>query len=430
MTESAVSSARNSAGKIFRNAGSLVTGKAAAGVLSLVYLAVAARSLGPEGVGALVLVHAYALIIAGVARFQSWQAVIRFGAPMLAADDAARLKDLLRYTIRLDLISGAVAVALAVLLAPIIARLFGWSGDILRLVYYYALAVPFLIAATPTGVLRMFDQFKTLGLQQTLMPGLRCAGALALWVGGGGLNAFIMLWLVSAVFHGASLWLLGLRTLARKNLTPRILGKARAPADKAWLPFMIKTNLSSSMELIHSNVPLLIVGAALGAGAAGFLKIAINLTNILAKPIALLNQAIFPELSKIEAGAGRSEMLRVCARAIGGAILIASPIIALLALFRRDLAELVAGSEFLPAAPLIALMAFAQPLQVAALGLSSATLARGRAGWELSGQLIAAATHIGLLALLLSAMGVIAAPLALMAGWAALIVVLLFGALR
>ena len=70
------------------------------------------------------------------------------------------------------------------------------------------------------------------------------------------------------------------------------------------------------MELIHSNVPLLIVGATLGAGAAGFLKIAINFTNILAKPIALLNQAIFPELSKIEAGAGsgRSEMLRVCAR--------------------------------------------------------------------------------------------------------------------
>ena len=195
----------------------LVTGKAAAGVLSLVYLAVAARSLGPEGVGALVLVHAFALIVAGVARFQSWQAVIRFGAPMLAADDTGRLKDLLRYTIRLDLISGVVAVVLAVLLAPLVARLLGWSDEIMRLVYFYALAVPFLIAATPTGVLRMFDQFKTLGVQQTFMPGMRCVGALALWAGGGGLDAFILLWLASAVFHGASLWVLGLRTLAKKT---------------------------------------------------------------------------------------------------------------------------------------------------------------------------------------------------------------------
>lgn len=430
MSDSAVSLARHSAGRIFKNAGSLVSGKTAAGVLSIVYLAIAARSLGPAGVGALVLVHAYALLVAGVARFQSWQAVIRFGAPMLAAGETDRLKDLLRYTIRLDILSAAAAVVIAAAAAPLAASALDWSDDVLRLAYFYSLAVPFLIAATPTGVLRLFDRFKLLGWQQTIMPGLRCAGALALWAMGLGLEAFILLWLFSAVAHGATLWVFGLREARRRNLTSRLFGGTHRPADKAWLPFMIKTNLSSSLTLVHENAPLLIVGGVLGAGAAGFLKVAINLTNILAKPIAMLNQAVFPELSKVEASAGRMQMLGVCARAVLGAVAVAAPVIALLILFRRGLAEMVGGSEFLPAAPLIALMALAQPLQIAALSLSSATLARGRAGWELTAQIIAAAAHLAFLAAMLSVFGVIAAPLALMAGWGALIVVLLIAVLR
>lgn len=430
MSESAVSLARSSAGRIFKNAGSLVTGRAGAGVLSIVYLAIAARSLGPAGVGALVLVHAYALLIAGIARFQSWQAVIRFGAPMLDAGETERLKDLLRYTVRLDILSGVAAAIIAAAAAPFAARMLGWSDDVLRLAYVYSFAVPFLIAATPTGVLRLFDRFKLLGWQQTIMPGLRCVGAIALWALDLGLEAFILLWLVSAIANGTLLWIFGLREARKQNLTPRLFGKAQRPADKAWLPFMIKTNLSSSVMLVHDNAPLLIVGAVLGAGAAAFLKIAINLTNVLAKPIALLNQAVFPELSKLEASAGRMQMLGVCARAVLGALAVAAPIIALLVFFRRDLAQLIGGAEFLPAAPLIALMALAQPLHIAALSLSSAVLARGSAGWELGAQVIAAAAHLAFLAVMLSAMGVIAAPLALMAGWAALIVALLIAALR
>lgn len=430
MSDSAVSRARRSAARIFRNAGSLLIGQAAAGVFSIVYLAIAARSLGPAGVGALVLVHAYALLVAGLARFQSWQAVIRFGAPMLAAGDTERLKDLLRYTIRLDIMSGVAAALIAAAAAPFVARMLDWSDDVLRLAYFYSFAVPFLIAATPTGVLRLFDRFRLLGWQQIIMPGLRCAGAVLLWIMNLGLEAFILLWLVSAVSHGATLWVFGFKEMGKQNLTPRILGKQEQRADKAWLPFMIKTNLSSSITLVHENAPLLIVGGVLGAGAAGFLKIAINLTNILAKPIAMLNQAVFPELSKIEANAGRAQMLGVCMRAVLDALAVAAPFVAVLIFFRRDLAQLVGGYEFLPAAPLIALMALAQPLQIAALSLSSATLARGRAGWELTAQAIAAAAHLAFLALMLSAMGVIAAPLALMAGWGVLIVVLLVAVLR
>ncbi len=430
MTDAATSSTGQSARNIFRNARSLVSGKALAGVLSLAYLAIAARSLGPSDMGVLVLVHAYAMVIAGLARFQSWQAVIRFGSPMLASGDDATLKSLLRYTIRLDLLSGVVSVLASVAVASFAGKLMGWSDDVLRLVYINSIAVPFMITATPTGVLRLFDQFRTLGWQITIMPITRFVGAITLWVVDGGLNAFIVLWIASLLLDGASLWFFGLRALRARNLMPALTGKAERRADPAWLPFMIKTNLSSSLEMTHLLAPLLIVGAVLGSGAAGFLKIAQNLANVLAQPIQMLNHAIFPELSKVEVGAGRKQMLRVCLRAIAIAVAVSAPIVLLFTIFRRELATLVGGPEFLDAAPLIALMALVQPLTIASLALSSAVLARGRAGWELSGQIIGAIVHFGLLMILLSAVGVIAAPLALMANFLVLIIVLVIGAVK
>lgn len=416
--------------RIMRNARSLLSGKAAGGVLSLAYLAIAARGLGPEGMGALVLAHAYAMVIAGLARFQSWQAVIRFGAPMIRKGDETRFRELLRYTIRLDLVSGVASVVIALAIAPFAARAFGWSDDIRGLITVYCFATPFLIAATPTGVLRLYDKFKLLGLQLTLMPLVRFVGAIVLWAAGAGLAAFLVIWIASVFAHGASLWFLGWRELRARNQTPRIFGKTERQADKAWLPFMIKTNLSSSIDLMHNNIPVLIVGAVLGSAAAGFLKLAYNLANVLAQPVNVFNQATYPELSKVEAEHGRGEMTNVALRSIGMAVAIAAPIVLLFFLFRRELAQAVGGVEFLPAAPLIAMMAAAQLFRIAALGFESAVLARGRAGWALTGQAAGALAHLAFLAATLTAIGVTAAPIAIMIGWCALIVVLLAAMIR
>ncbi len=416
--------------RIMANAGKLLSGKAAGGVLSLAYLAIAARGLGPEGMGALVLAHAYAHVIAGIARFQSWQAVIRFGAPMIREGDDDRLRDLLRYTIRLDLISAVVSVAVALAVAPFAARAFGWSDDIRGLITAYCFATPFLIAATPTGVLRLYDRFKILGWQLTLMPLIRFIGAIILWLTDASLGAFLVVWIASVFVHGASLWVLGWRELQRKKLTPKLTGKADRPADKAWLPFMVKTNLSSSIDLMHDNVPLLIVGGVLGPAAAGLFKLAFNLANVLAQPVNMFNQATFPELSRIEAEKGLREMAKTAFQSIAMAVLIALPVIGLYFFLRRPLAVGVGGEAFAAAAPLIALMAFAQIFKITALGLESAVLARGRAGWALGAQASGAAAHLAFLAFMLTAVGVIAAPLAIMTGWAVLSAVLLAALLK
>lgn len=420
MTENPVTNARDAGKRIFQNAGALISGKAVGGVLSLAYLAIAARSLGPTEMGYLVLAHAYVMIISRIARFQSWQAVIRFGAPQIAADNIDAFKTLIRFTVKLDLLSAVVAVLIATGFANLVGGLMDWPAEAMPFIYAYCWAAPFLMAATPTGILRLFDRFLTLSVQSTLMPVARFIGAVFLLITGGTLVEFLIVWIISAFVEGLSLWIMGWIELRRQNLMPSI-NRGSAKADPAWLPFMIKTNLSSSIDQIQTHLPVLFVGAILGGAASGFLQLATNLSNLIAHPTNMLNNATYPELSKINTNHGLATMRAVAIKSIRTATLIAAPIVAIYMIFGKQLAVTVGGAEFSPAGILVALMAMAQLWRIISVILESGIIAIGRAGFVLIAQALSAIVHVTVLFFALERIGVVGAPIAIIAGWATLI---------
>ena len=75
--------------RIFKNAGLLLTGRATNGLLGLATLSLSARGLGLEQFGVFVLLQTYVQVIMALATFQSWQAVIRYGAICIENKNAA-----------------------------------------------------------------------------------------------------------------------------------------------------------------------------------------------------------------------------------------------------------------------------------------------------------------------------------------------------
>src|SRR3546814_18378092 len=66
--------------RIWRNIGWLLGGRGFNAVLSLVYLALATRTLGLEGFGYFALIVALGQTVTGLANFQTWQFVVRWGS--------------------------------------------------------------------------------------------------------------------------------------------------------------------------------------------------------------------------------------------------------------------------------------------------------------------------------------------------------------
>ena len=91
------------------NTGWLMGARGINAVLSLGYLALATRALGLEGFGKFVLAVSFAQAITGLASFQTWQAVVRWGH---GRDDPS---EAVGFALALDLLTvvlGSVGAAL------------------------------------------------------------------------------------------------------------------------------------------------------------------------------------------------------------------------------------------------------------------------------------------------------------------------------
>ncbi len=392
--------------RTFGNAGRLLGGKAVAGVLGLACVALAARALGPEQFGALVLIHTYVLVVSGVAKFRSWQAVIRYGAEYTEPGRRGDFQKLIKFTTLLDLGSSVAAALAAVLLAPVVGRWIGWDSETTSLAVTYGWLILFMVEATPTGVLRLFDRFNLLAFQSTITPFLRFLGVVVVFFSGAGLAEFLVVWFAAAAGRLALL-VMGWAELHRQNMIAG-MGKdftaLTAPHKGLW-KFVWYSNFNASLGLTLGHVTTLVVGSVLGAADAGLFKIAREFSSVLGKPAQLLTQAIYPDLSKLWSGGDRRSAGKLVVRSglVAGAG--ATGVLVLIVLTGEALLSLVVGNAFLGAYGVMVFLVSAKAISVFGFSLAPAMYAMGRPGLLLRINVITTLMYLPLLIGLLDVMG-------------------------
>ena len=92
--------------RLIRNIGWLLTGRGVNAVLSIVYLALATRTLGLDHFGYFAIILALGQTVTGLANFQTWQFVVRWGVGEDGPGDATG------FAIALDMLSVALGLVL------------------------------------------------------------------------------------------------------------------------------------------------------------------------------------------------------------------------------------------------------------------------------------------------------------------------------
>lgn len=386
--------------RLARNTGWLIGGKAANAVLSLAVLAVAARALGPDGLGRLVLLHALVQLVAELVKFQSWQGVVRYGAAALEAGRHDRLASLVGFTLLLDAASAAMGVLVLVAAGPLLARWLDWPPELAAVLPYYGTAVVFLVAGTATGLLRLFDRFDLLAAQSAVGNAVRLTGAGLAWALGGGLEAFALAWWLAAAAAGVMPFLPAARLLGCRGRPRLVWPRGLRTDDPGILRFFLLTSANSIIALAPSHLATLVVGDLLGPAAAGLFRVAKQIADAAAKPVEFLSQAAFPEAARLSARDQPARLRRMLGRLVlvaGGWAVAAAT---LLGGAGEILLRLVAGDPFAAAAPVLAALAVAAGLVMAAAPLEPVLIAMGRAGTVVALKGGAAVLHVGLLVVL------------------------------
>ncbi len=287
--------------RIFKNAALMLTGRATNGLLGLATLSLSARGLGLEQFGIFVLLQTYVLVIGATATFQSWQAVIRYGAICLENKNSSALQALVKFTTLLDIAGVVIGTTIGYFLVPIIGPHVGWSPEVITYAQPFCVIILFTLTATPMGLLRLFDRFDILAAQAVVTPAFRLIGIGLVVFLKAPFWAYLLAWFVAALIGGVSLIYLGWREAANhgqlKGMDFSFRGMT-APHGGIWR-FSIFSNLHASLQIVTSQASTFLVGLLAGPAAAGLFKIGRDVATAISKPAELLNQSIYPEFARL-----------------------------------------------------------------------------------------------------------------------------------
>lgn len=360
---------------LMKNSSYLAISKGVAAVGGIVTVAFAGRALGLVAFGLLILVHSYAQAASGLAKFNSWQVVVRYGGPALREGDHAHFKQAVGFAVGLDLFSGLVTMVLAMALLPVVGGWFGLPDNLLLPALLYCLILPTMGAGAASGVLRVFDRFDLLSWQGTFQPNLRALLALIAWLQGWGFIPFLIIWFVTDILGDLLLWFMAVRELRRRELLSGIRPTLKSGSlDRGW-SFALSVNLNQSFSVVWGPIARLIVGAILTPAAAGLYRVASSIADAAQRPTDFLNKAFYPEVMRMDQKTKHPWRLMMRTMVISVAV----SAIALLAVVLGGnwLLGTVFGPQFLPAyqvmlvllgAPLIAMISFPIPAMLHAIG--------------------------------------------------------------
>ncbi|WP_242123551.1 lipopolysaccharide biosynthesis protein [Sphingobium sp. Sx8-8] len=400
------------AGRIFKGLGLVLGGKAGAGLISLVYLVIAARALGPRDYGILVLVHGYVTAVCGIVEFPAWQAIVRYGAEAREEDAPHRLARLLRFGTAVELAGGGAAIVAAMALAPFVGPRLGWPPETVAFAIPYSFAVLGSVRSAPAGYLQLIDRFDLIGLHNMVQPLVRLIGASLALLMGWGLKGFLAAWLAAALAEFAVLWGMGLwcahRRLGAILLHPE-RGSASADNPGIWR-FLVASNADVTLSELAGRVAPLIVGWVLGPAMAGLFAVAQRATVIIAQPAQILGNTAYAELARmVAAGQGGAPLRRTLRRVIGIALAAAAPVTIVAALFPTPIVTLLAGPAFQAAGSVMVVLIAARMIAVIGPPCSSALSAMGYPALSMSANLFASLIFLPVLPWLLQSVGLMGA---------------------
>jgi O-antigen/teichoic acid export membrane protein len=412
---------------IFKNTAWLLAGKGFGGMLSLVYIAILTRTLGVAGWGQFALITGAASAIITFVSFQTWQVIVRYGVDHLNQNgDRDAFIRLIGLCTLFDILGALAGCAVVILFAALAAPYFGWDGDVVRSGGAFCIVMLLSIKSTPTGILRALNRFDLGTYAEAVIPFMRLIGVLAAWIWAPSLGYFLLAWAAAEVVHSIVYWIMALRqTGGDFNLAQSLRFRAAYLENPGIGGFLAITNIGSTLNSFAKSSAVLFVGFFAGPAAAGFFRLASQISTAMTKISTLLSRAIFAEVNQVRAIQGEDALRTMFKQTTRFLFIAGFIVIALVVILGKPILLFMSGPEFIGAYPLLIILAAAACVDLAGAIYEPALLSGKAAGSTLWLNLYAVIGFVILLSVLLPLYSVQGAAWAMLG--AALLRLILFG---
>jgi O-antigen/teichoic acid export membrane protein len=286
--------------RLLRNTSYLVTGTAGASFLALLALALTARALGPELLGILAMIQAFAGMV-DRARIETSPALIKYGAEALEEERYDDFKSLLKFGFLVDIASALFATMVAVAGVLVAGWWFDWAPETTHMACLFSLSILFRTSSMPTAVLRLFNRFGLDAAQDVATNAARVLLVAIAYLAGAGLWTFVLITMSAQILNSVVLTIVGWTVLRREGYRGVLTSSCRGIRRRCpgiW-SFIWSLNASNIARRSTREVDVLFVGGVLDPAAASLYHIAKKLGEILVLVSTPIQNAIYPELARL-----------------------------------------------------------------------------------------------------------------------------------
>lgn len=396
--------------RILRHLSWILSGKGYGAILSLLYLAIATRALGPAAYGEFALILSSTLILQAVLNFNIWQVLVKYGNEHIHSGDHAALIRVIRFCTVVDLAMAIAGVAVAGLLIWFGQTLLGLSDDRAWWVFAYAAIFLLSIRNVPRGILRLQSKFAQSFMAESVVPTIKTVGAVATLVSGPSLEMFLLIWAGAEMVSTLLFWWMSWRATRDAYGRPHAGRWQQAWRENDGLPaLMVASNFGNAAYAIAQQLPVLLVGSFVGATEAGLYRLAHQLTQSITILAGFIGLASYTEMTNLYAREGLRALtglyLRLTLIALGMFVVLGPAII----LLGKPLLLLMSGPQFLGAYPFLLILGLAACLQIVTVSCEPMLMAAGRSRAIIVIRLVGTVTLIGAMYATLPTFGAIGA---------------------
>jgi len=370
--------------RIAANTGLMVAAKILAVILGLGSYSLASKVLSVPELGIVLFLHAYMLFFSEVTAFQSWQSIIRFGTDDVQDNDVPALSRIIQFGLKIDFISAVFGFLISIAVFSVIVWFMRMPPDWLLSVFpdvlsrekimdisdlrdigiLYCSLILLRQRGVSIGVFRLFDKFHVLAFHALIMPAVRFAGVLIVIFNDGGLYEFLLAWFCGSLAAYIFLPIMAAFELKKRALVKPVLtakSSLRRPRKGLW-PFMVKSNIDSTLAAITHHLPALLVMGVFGSAWVAIYTIAKETAKLLSEGFKLLDQVIYPELAKMVSVGNIERVWKLVIRT--GLMLLGFGLFMALLVYLAgpDLLGLIFKVDYSEAAPLASLLVLAAAL--------------------------------------------------------------------
>lgn len=375
---------RSLLGRMLANLAWLIGGKGFGAVCSLAYLAILTRSLGVRDFGHFSLIFGTAQALIAIAGFQTWRVVVRYGAEHVHRGEWNAFGRLGMISGLFDALGAVLGCVIAYFAFYHFAEELSLNPALVDLGFWFCVASLWALVSAPTGILRALDRFDLAVYIEAVVPAGRLLAAVAIWLTGPSLLRFLIAWAAIDLLEAAIYWIVARWKCPQAFRSSTLAGLGAIRGENPGLTrFFLVNYFSGSADAVLRQGPLLAVGYFVGTSAAGLFRLAHQLANGLAKLSSLLSRAAYAEILRARVAAKVEEFRKLVIQTSVLAALGSALVVILVALIGAFLLQVIGGSAFRSAHPILVALTLAASFELAAVAFEPVLHSTGRAALSL-----------------------------------------------